>query len=435
MSKAVNQPADFGLSRWIFAGGALVFFVVVLVGGWGALAQIASAVIASGRVVVESNPKLVQHREGGIVGQIAIGEGDQVSAGDLLVRLDGATTRANLAIVTKQLVELDAQSARLSAIAEGEDSIVFPDTLSARENEPEIASILAAEQRLFAAHQSMLGDEYDQLKERIRAYRSELANYRQRSEAASRELALLKEEQEGLEQLYEKKFVSLNRLNQGKRAMARLEGEIATASAYASDTQGRLTEAELSFARLTEEARTKALEEWRDKQAERVQLEERRIAAEDMLNRLEIRAPQDGVVHELEVHTIGGVVTPGQTLMQVVPVNDNLVVEGRVRPTDIDEVHVGQMARIRFPALSLRSTPDVYGTVVHVGADLSIEEYTDQPYFDIRIELSEDQLMDIAALGLVPGMPAEVFVQTGERSALAYLLQPLEDHINRAFRE
>ena len=426
---------DFGLRRWVTRGLVLVALVVFMVGGWGAMASIASAVIASGRVVVESSSKTIQHREGGIVGKIHVGEGDPVLVGDLLVTLDGASTKANLAIVTKQLTELQVQSARLDAIARGKETVTFPAELEARRSEAEIAAILDGEMSLFQAHQTMQIDERHQLENRIKAYGKELANYGERSKAAERELALLREEQVGLATLFDKGVISLNRINKGKRAIARLEGEVATVSAYVSDVQGRLSETQLSMLKLDKAARTEALEEWRDLQAQVVQLYERRIAAQDRLTRLEIKAPQSGIVHELAIHTIGGVVAPGEILMNIVPTDDVLVIEGRVRPMDIDEVHRGQTARVRFPALNMRTTPEVYGSVVRVGADLSIEEYSDQVYFDIRIVLDKDQVAIVEELGLVPGMPAEVFVQTGERTALAYIMQPLMDQVNRAFRE
>jgi HlyD family secretion protein len=426
---------DFGMRRWLGFGFTLVFLVVTMIGGWGAMASIASAVIASGRIVVESNPKVVQHREGGIVGDILIQEGQRVAAGDLLVRLDGTEARASLAIITKQLTELGARSARLYAIAEGQASVEFPANIVARRAEPDIAAILRGEKNLFTAHQTMLIDERAQLRDRISAFETELANYGDRTDAANRELALMREEQAGLQTLYEKEVISLNRVNKGKRAIARLEGEIATVSAYVSDVRGRLTESHLAITRLEKEARTEALEDWRDLQAQRVQLDERRIAAQDNLDRLDIRSPQQGTVHELALHTIGAVVTPGETLMNIIPVGDALVIEGRVRPIDIDQVHMGQVARVRFPALNMRTTPEVFGKVVRVGADLSIEEYSEEAYFDVRIVLDENEREFVDSLGLVPGMPAEVFVQTGERSALSYLMQPLMDQINRAFRE
>jgi len=439
MSQTMN-PAEIDrrhadeLTRWVTKGLVLVVLVVALIGGWGAMANIASAVIASGKVVVESHPKVVQHREGGIVGAIFVGEGDLVASGALLVRLDGTATRANLAIVTKQLTELDARSARLHAIAEGMVSVHFPAALEARRTDPEVGAILAGEEGLFSAHKTMVAEEFHQLEDRIAAYGAELKNYEERGNAASRELALLREEQAGLETLYEKEVISLNRINKGKRGLARLEGEIATTSAYIADVQGRLSESQLSILQLEKASRSKALEEWRDLQAQRVQLDERRIAADDKLNRLDIKAPQAGMVHGSILHTVGGVVGPGETVMNIVPIDDALVVEGRVSPIDIDEIHLGQKARVRFPALNMRTTPELVGAVVRVGADLTVEQYTDQSYYDIRIVLDADQLAAMEGLGLVPGMPAEVFVQTGERSALSYVLQPLTDQIFRAFR-
>jgi HlyD family secretion protein len=431
----INRDHATELTRWVAKGLVLVVLVVALIGGWGAMANIASAVIATGRVVVESHPKVVQHREGGIVGEIFVREGDLVTSGDLLVRLDGTATRANLAIVTKQLTELDARSARLRAIAEGMVSVHFSAALEARRIDPEVGAVLAGEEGLFLAHKTMVADEFHQLEERIAAYGTELRNYKERGNAARRELALLREEQVGLDTLYKKDVISLNRINQGKRGIARLEGEIATTSAYISDVQGRLSESQLSILRLEKAARAKALEEWRDLQAQRIQLDERRIAADDKLRRLEIKAPQAGMIHGLTLHTIGGVVAQGETLMNIVPIDDALVVEGRVRPLDIDEIHLGQLARVRFPALNMRTTPELSGLVIRVGADLTVEQYTDQAFYDIRIVLDAEQLAAMEGLGLVPGMPAEVFVQTGERSALSYVLQPLTDQIYRAFRE
>jgi len=414
-------------------GATVVLIMVGGFGGWAATAKLAGAVIAEGTVVVDSSVKKVQHPTGGVVGQILVRDGDKVEAGQLLLRLDETITRANLQIVVGQVEELTARRARLIAERDGRDELMLTDPDA--KNKVGQSESMRGEQILFESRRSARLGQKAQLREQIAQLNEQVVGLTGQQDAKSREIALIKKELEGLEVLETKNLVSTTRITASRRESARLDGERAQFIAAIAQAKGRMSEIELKVIQLDQDLRTEVSKELRETQAKLSELQERRVAAEDQLNRVDLRSPQNGIVHQLSVHTVGGVINPGEPVMLIVPEGDALVIDAKLQPQSIDSVRAGQTAYIKFPAFNQQTTPQFSGNVTRVSADLTTDPKVNVSYFVARIALSENELKRLGALKLVPGMPAEVHIQTDERTALSYLLKPLMDQIGRAFTE
>jgi HlyD family secretion protein len=435
MASASPKPVSDNLRMHMAVGLAALLLLAGGLGGWAATAELAGAVLAQGTVVVDSNVKKVQHPSGGIVGEIHVEDGDKVAAGDLLIRLDETVTKANLLVITRQLDELAIRSARLKAERDGAASFALPAALATRSAEPEVHEILIGERSLFDSRRTAITGQKAQLRERIAQLEKQMVGITAQSEAKSKEIVLIKKELEGLTLLFEKGLVPITKYTATQREAVRLEGERAQLYASHAQAKGRIAETELQIIQLDQDTRRDVIRELRDIQAKEAELNERRIAAEDQLRRIDIRAPQAGIVHQLAVHTVGGVITSSEPVMLIVPEGDALVIEAKVAPQDIDHVGVGQAAFIRFTAFNQRTTPEFRGEVSRVAADLTREQQTGLAHFVTRIALSQAELQRLGTLKLKPGMPAEIQIRTTERTALSYLMKPLTDQIERAFRE
>lgn len=429
------QALDLSLRRHVMAGGLAGLLLVGGVGGWATATSISGAVVTVGTLVVESSVKQVQHPDGGVVGELLVREGDRVAAGDVVLRLDATQTRASLAIVVKQLHELLARQARLEAERDERPVLDFANELLAKRDDTGVARAMASEASLFAFRAHTREGMKAQLRERIAQYHSETAGLAAQQAAIERGLTALDVEIEGLQSLYARNLVSLQRLNTLEREAAALQGDRGVAIANQAQVAGHIAEAELQILQVDIDLKTEVGTELREVQAQIGEYSERRIAAEDALRRIDIVAPQDGAVHELAVHTVGGVISGGQVLMLVVPDDERLTLDVQVSPRDIDQVHLGQIATIRMSAFNQRTTPELQGTVSRLAADQTIDERTGAAFYRLRIDIAKEQLDRLGALALMPGMPAEAFIQTGERTVLSYLVKPLADQLNRAFRE
>lgn len=410
---------------------------LALVGGlglWAATSSLSGAVVAAGHLAVDSNVKAVQHPQGGVVGALNVHNGSVVAAGDVLVRLDDTVAKANLAIVDNGLDELAAQRARLMAERDGSDSVAYPDDLISRASNPEVARVIEGENRLFALRRQARDGQVSQLGERIAQYRQEIAGVEAQQKSKQQEIALIKLELEGVEALWKKKLVPISRLADRQRAQAQLDGEDGALTAAAAQARGRISETELAIIQIDQDMRSQVAGELREIDAKAGELRERQVAARQSLNQTDIRAPQAGRVHQLAVHTVGGVVTPGEAIMQIVPSADALVAEARVAPQDIDQLRVGQPATLRLSAFNQQTTPEVEGTVDRISADLIEDAKAGISYYAVRIALSPRSLEQAGSPELKPGMPAEVFLKTADRTVLSYLLKPLTDQASRAFR-
>ena len=435
MPSAPPGSARNSIQRHLLTGALIVLLLAFGVGGWAATTQIAGALIAQGSVVVDSNVKKVQHPTGGVVGKLNVQDGDRVKAGDILVQLDDTITRANLAIVTKGLDELAARKARLEAERDGAEAIEFPPQLLARANEPSVSVAVANERKLFELRRSSRLGQKAQLRQRITQLQDEIRGLTAQQDAKAREITLIGKELEGVRELWKNNLVQITRLTALERDGARLEGERGQLVAAVAQAKGKISETELQVIQIDQDLSSEVAKDMREVDAKFGEFVERKVAAEDQLKRIDLRAPQDGVVLESKVHTVGGVIPAGDAIMLIVPETDNLMVEAKVNPHDIDKVQVGQSAVLRFSAFNLRTTPEINGTVTRVSADTTTDQRSGQNFYTTRIAMPKSEIAKLGDVKLIPGMPVEAFVQTGERTVMSYLIKPLQDQFTRAFRE
>jgi HlyD family secretion protein len=430
-------PALHSIQRYMIAGTAIVAFVTFGIGGWAATTQLTGAVIGQGVVVVDSSVKKVQHATGGIVGELRVRDGDRVKAGDILVRLDETQTLANASIVTKSYDELLARQARLETERDNADQIVFPKALleRTRDSNSEAARAIAAEQSLFDLRRLARSGQKAQLKERRAQLQEEIKGYLGQAEAKQREVDFIHQELEGVRTLWQKNLVPIGRLTALERDTARLDGERSQLSGMTAQARGKIAEIELQIIQVDQDLRSEVGKDLIETRSKLSELAERKIAAVDQLNRIDIRAPQNGRVHQLAVHTIGGVISPGEQIMLIVPDSDALAVEVKIAPRDIDQVYVGQTAAMRFAAFNQKTTPEVEGEVSMVSADLTQDQRTGTSFYTVRVLLKPEELARLGEAKLVPGMPVDVFIQTPGRTALSYLTKPLRDQAERAMKE
>lgn len=415
------------IRRHLICGTGTVAFLALCVGGWAATTEIAGAVVAPASLVVDTNAKKVQHPTGGVVGELRVRDGQRVKAGDTLIRLDETQTRANLAVVTKSLDELAARRTRLEAERDGLSSLSFPDELLARLSDPEVARVVRGEQRLFETRQSARAGQVSQLRERVLQLRQQINGTEEQIIAKKREVEFIGQELKGVRELWQKNLVQITRVTALERDAARIDGERGALVSTVAQLRGKITETELQIIQIEQDMRTEVGKELADIRAKNSELVERKVSAEDQLKRIDIRAPQDGIVHQLATHTVGGVVSPGEQMMLIVPENDDLAVEARIEPQKIDQLHLGQTANLRFSAFNQQTTPEIAGKVTRISADLTQDQKTGVSYYTVRISLRPDELIKLGAQKLIPGMPVEAFVQTADRTVLSYLLKPLTD--------
>ena len=429
-----TSKARTAIRRLNIAGMVTLLVLVGGAGGWAASTELSGAVVAPGTVVVEADLKKVQHPTGGVVGELNVKDGDLVRAGDVLIRLDETVTRANLAIVLNSLDQLHARRARLQAERDGLEQIVFSPDLERRRSDPAVAEILDGEEKLFELRASARSGQIDQLKEREAQLHEEIEGLTGQLAAKEREIELVNEELVGVRQLWEKKLISIQRVTALERDASRLEGERGQLVAAIAQARGRQSEIGVQIIQIDQNLRSEVAAELRETESEIAELEERKVAAEDQLKRIDIRAPLDGVVHQLAVHTVGGVIAPAETIMMIVP-SGTLTVQVQVAPQDIDHVIVGQEAVLRLSAFNQRSTPELKGEVSRVSPDLILDSRTGVTYYTARISIPPAEMEKLGDLALSPGMPVEAFIQIGGRSVLSYLTKPLVDQAMRTFRE
>jgi HlyD family secretion protein len=430
-----SSDSRASIRQHIIVGAAVVIFLAFGVGGWASTAEISGALIAPGSLVVDSNVKKVQHPTGGVVGELHVHDGDRVKAGDLLIRLDETVTRANLAIVTTGLTELYARKARLGAERDGADAVPLPRELADRAADPDVQEAMASERKLFELRRKARLGQKDQLQQRIEQLKEQITGLTAQQEAKTKEMGLIDQELQGVRDLWAKNLVQLSRLTSLEREEARLQGERGQLIAGAAEAKGKIVETELQILQVDQEFTSDVAKELREADGKIGEYVERKVTAEDQLKRTEIRAPQDGIVFQTTANTVGGVVTAGDPMMLIVPEADNLLVEVKVEPKDIDQLQFGQPVVLRFSAFNMRTTPELNGTVVRIAADTSVDQRTGQSYYLVRISMTAEEISRLGDVKLTPGMPVEAFIQTGERTMLSYLVKPLHDQLKRAFRE
>jgi HlyD family secretion protein len=408
---------------------------VGIVGGWAVLVPLSAAVTVAGTLVVESDVKKVQHPTGGVIAQILVHDGMHVREGELVARLNEVQVGANLQVIMKQLDEARMRIARLIAEREGMDEPKIPRELATRTGDKDIEQLIMSENSLFKARASARQSQKELLRGRIDQLGEQIEGLNAQIKSKGTQLDLIASELRGVQMLYDKQLVPLTRLSSLQREAARLDGEREQLVSTIAETRSKISEAELQILRIDQDLRAEVTKDLRESQDKESELTERSVAAQDQMNRIDLRAPTSGVVHQLAIHTIGGVIGPAEVIMEIVPDSDNLQVQAKLSPKDIDQVLVGQKTLVRLSAFNQRTTPQLNGVVSYVSADLSHDKQTDAAYYTLRVSLPGAELRRLGALQLVSGMPAELFLQTGSRTMMSYLLKPITDQSQRTFSE
>jgi|SoiMethySBSTD1v2_1073268.scaffolds.fasta_scaffold09539_4 membrane fusion protein, type I secretion system len=417
--------------------GGIVVIVLVLGGltGWAATAPLASAVIAPGTIVVDGKRKQVQHLEGGVVESIHVGDGAQVQAGELLIRLDEARARATLGVQRAALDAARILEARLIAERDGSEVMRYPDQLAARRHEATLTEMMHAQEALIAARRASFLGQQSIFRQRIAQTEREITGLEAQQMALEQQIEFAEQELVGLRELFQKNLVPITKVLALEREAARLKGSRGERIADAARAHIAIGKTELEILQAEHEFREKVLKEIRDVQAQIADLEERISAARSTLDHIDIRAPVAGTVVGLNAFTVGGVIKAGETILEIVPAAQRLIVETQVQPTDIDNVAAGMNTELRLTAFKQRMTPTLHGRLIYVSADRLTDQRSGQPYYLARAEIPESELARIAPLTLQPGMPVEILIKKRERTALAYLFQPILDAMGRAWRE
>jgi HlyD family secretion protein len=421
------------IDRHLLAGAVAGLVLVGGVGGWAATTRLSGAVVAPGQLAVDSNVKKVQHPTGGVVGELRVRDGDHVTAGEVVVRLDATQARTSLAIITTALDELAARQARGEAERDGATRVTFPHDLVARFDDPEVRRVTTGEQKLFEIRRGAREGQKAQLREQIAQLHEQIKGTTEQEAAKAKEIEWVQRELGGVRELWKQNLVPINRLTALERDATRLEGERGALVAAEAQAKGRVAETELKILQIDEDLRTEVGKELADIRSKRAELVEKRVAAADQLKRIDLIAPQSGKVFQESVHTVGGVIQPGETVMLIVPDRDSLIVETKIPPQEIDQVHMGQHAKLRFAAFDQRTTPELNGEIVRIAADVTQDEKKNESYYAVRIRVPDSELARLGGQKPVAGMPVEAFLQTTPRTVVSYLVKPIRDQMARAF--
>jgi HlyD family secretion protein len=431
-----TSRAPMGVAKGsILFGLAVVVLAFGGVGTWAALAPLDSAAVAPGEIVVKSNRKTVQHLEGGIIGQLLVKEGDRVEANDILIKLDDTRARASLSLVTGQYQAALAREARLIAERDEAATIKFARELIDGARDPAVQDLMQGQVNVFEARRQSLEGQQAVLRRRVEQYKEEIVGLQALERAQKRQLDLIAEETASVKDLVERGMERKPRLLALQRAWADLEGSRGENIAQIARAKQNIAGTELEIIQLRRARLDQVTTDLHEAQTQINDFRERMLAAADVLKRIDIRAPQGGIVVGLKFHTPGGVIQAGEAIMDLVPQKEMLIVEARIRPDDIDDVHPGLPAQVRLTAFKQRITPAVEGTVALVSADRLTDQRTGEPYFKAQVELDPASLSSLPKTGLYPGMPADVIIITGKRTALEYMISPFTDALQHAFRE
>ena len=433
--RPVEAPYPTSCRRTLVVGWAVIGILFGGFGTWAGLAPLSSAAIAPGTVVVDSNRKSVQHLEGGVIREIFVRDGDLVEAGQVLLRLDGANVRAALASLRPMLATNQAYKARLLAERDGLDQIVFPNDLVAdAETNVATAQILAGQRRVFETRHHTLDGERSLNGNRLAQSRQKLEGLVRQLDVKRREMALMRNELADYATLLSMGYTTKSRFASAQRTIQQLESEHADLQSKVEEGKVLVERYELEDDQLNKNFIEQVENELYKVEQESYQLLERLRAIQDQHARLDVRAPVSGVVVNMVAHTVGGVISPGSPILDIVPKNDELMIEAQVRPSDIDGVKTGLVADLRFPGFNSTEIPRLTGTVTRVSAD-RLTATSGTPYFLVRVQVSDSELARLDGLSLIPGMPAEVLIKKSERTPLQYLLAPIIHATWTAFRE
>ena len=429
----IEDPQE-GLRRSFRSGLITIGLLVVGLIAMSGLIGTRGAVVGVGEVAVESRVKKIAHPTGGVISAVNVREGQRVRKGDILLRLDDTVAGTSASASGNTFEQLAAAAARLQAERDGAQDVTFPASLTGSATPAKQFAMEQARQ-LFVLRRDAHRNELAQIEERIRQTQQEINSLQAQRTAAQKQVRLVQPELAGLRSLRERKLVTVNRLNQIERTAVELQGSVASFDAQVAQARARIAELRQSALQLTQNFRTQAGTELVDVQSRLNDSRIRSATATDAFNRSLVRAPYDGIVDKMTYTTVGGVIPPMETIMEIVPTQDALTIEAKVSPYDIDQLSIGQAATLRFSAFNAQTTPQINGKLEHISAERVTEERTGQTYYKVRVDVTEKERKRLGNLKLVPGMPLEVFIQTSERSLLSYITKPLRDQFSRAFRE
>jgi HlyD family secretion protein len=409
----------------VFGGGALA---------WSAFAPLEGAIAAGGMLVVESNVKKVQHLTGGIVGRIAVREGQRVTEGELLLRLDDTQTRASLAVIMNDLMAGLARRERLLAERDDLPKLDMPAELTQRlATDPTLADVITSERKVFETRTQSRAGQKAQLAERIGQSQKEIEGLEQQRRAMDIQLRVARKEFDDLKGLEVRGLLPRTRITALDREIARSEGSLGDTVARIAQSRGRISETEIQMKQIEWDKMTEVSRDLRETETRVTELREKRTTAEDQLRRIDIRAPISGIVQQLATNTVGGVVSPTDQLMIIVSDADQLVVEARVMPQDRDQLGLNQATRVRFTSFNQRTTPEVNAQVFRISGDVIRDQQTGQMFYSVGVRVPEAEVTKLNGARLVAGMPAEAYFKTDGRTLMSYLLKPLVDHWQKTF--
>lgn len=436
MDRDLPSPDSLGdVRKPLIMGTGVILVTFFGLGLWAALAPLGSAAIAPGVVIAEGSHRLIQHLEGGIIREILVQDGDTVKAGQILVRLDETRAKAQLGIMRGDLDLQEAMRARLVAERDGRAELEFPADLLERGNDSRVAELISGQKSLFRARQAELKGQKDILQQRIAQYSEQITGLRAQVGSKSQQITLIKEELKDLSGLLDDGYVTKTRVLALKREAARLQGELGDHLAAIARSQQGIGEDKLQMLQIEKQRQEEIAKELRDVEARLAEDREKYVAATDVMKRIEIAAPIDGTVMSLATHTVGGVVPPGATLMEIVPQNDKLVVDAQINPLDIDTIHPGDEVSLHVSTVDARILPAIYGTLESISADRVIDPRQGHAYYKGKITIDTEQLDRLGEVKLKTGMTVEAMISRGSQTALHYAVKPLLESLDRSFRE
>jgi len=431
----VARQDRWRLRSLLTTGYVTLFLLVFGFAAWGAVMRISGAVVGSGALEVQGNRQVVQHPDGGVIKQILARDGDEVKAGDILVELDGDQLTPELQTVEGQWFEMLAQKSRLIAERDDLDAVVFDPELVSRADQPEVSRLMAAQVQQFAARKKLQNEELSQLDEQARQIANQNEGLAALQAATEQQAQLLTREVSGQQTLLDKGLTELTRVLTPQRELARLQGDAGQAEASLAENRGKIAEIEIERVRQTSKDREEAISDLRDLEFKDIETREKRRSLIDRISRLDLRAPVSGVVYGSTADTVRAVIKPAEPVMYIVPKDTALIVRTQVDPIHIDQVHIGQEAVLRFSSFDQRTTPTLTGHVSAISADAYEDQRLGRRYYRADITIDTGMVPKLGNVMLMPGMPVESFIQTGDRSALSYFVKPLADYFTRAFRD
>lgn len=428
-------PTSSDFRTVAIAGYALIAICIGTVGAWAALSRIDSAVIATAFVSLESRRQVVQHLEGGIIKEIHTREGQKAEEGQILFRLDTTQSAANVDLLQNQVDQLQAQEARLLAERDRAPEVQFPETLISRRLRASVARVIVDQQAQFRERRGSVEAQIAILKSRQTTLSQEINGLKAERAAADQQLFFIEDELKGVRTLVAQALAPKTRLSALEREKARLDGTVGRNTIDASKAENNINEVSLQISQLEQKQQEEVANQLLEARQKIGEVEERLRVAEDSLRRADLLAPKAGLVQNVKVTTIGQVLRPGDVLLELIPQDDQLIIEAQIQPVDVDKLSLGMVAEVRFPSFNTRTTPLLMGKISNLSRDRLIDEATRQPYFLAQIAINEIDVPQDLVLRLRAGMPAEVIIPTGERTVLEYMVQPLQQAFRMTFRE